>query len=41
MPFGVLGLTAELAKFTKGLHSLALQALGPFASLRARRPVRT
>ena len=41
MPFGVLGLTAELAKFTKGLHSLALQALGPFVgSSRAGRPVR-
>ena len=31
MPLGVLGLTAELAKFTKGLHSLTVQALGPFA----------
>lgn len=42
MPLGVLGLTAELAKFTKGLHSLALQALGPFVgSRRASPPVRT
>jgi hypothetical protein len=41
MPLGVLGLTAELAKFTKGLHSLALQALGSFVgSSRAGRPVR-
>ena len=41
MPLGVLGITAELAKFTEGLHSLALQALGPFVgSLRARRAVR-
>ena len=41
MPLGVLGLTAELAKFTKGLHSLVLQALGSFVgSSRAGRPVR-
>jgi len=41
MPLGVLGLTAELAKFTKGLHLLALQALGSFVgSARAGRPVR-
>lgn len=30
MPLGILGLTTELAKFTKGLHSLALQAIGSF-----------
>jgi ActR/RegA family two-component response regulator len=42
MPLGVLGLTAELAKFTKGLHSLALQALGSFVGMRrASPPVRT
>lgn len=40
MPLGVLGLTAELAKFTKGLHSLTVQALGPFVrSPRASRTV--
>jgi len=38
MPLGVLGLTTELAKFTKGLHSLALQALGPFADSRRASP---
>jgi len=42
MPLGLLGLTAELAKFTKGLHSLALQAIGSFVgSKRASSPVRT
>jgi ActR/RegA family two-component response regulator len=40
MPLGVLGLTDELAKFTKGLHSLTVQALGSFVrSPRASRTV--
>jgi len=42
MPLGTLGLAVELAKFTKGLHSLALQALGPFVtSRRTNRTLRT
>jgi ActR/RegA family two-component response regulator len=42
IPLGMLGMTAELGKFTKGLHAIALQALGPFArERRASRSLRT